>query len=378
MTPLIPAALLEKSEKILFIAHLALGDFTYLQNGFRAFAAAYPHIQIHLWVDEVRRTSDASKWEGLRTYSLYDWVEQSGLFARVYRKTYSPQLYEESLREAQAEHYPVVVSLAHIRPQLYADLARMISQDGLVIGTRKPFSPLRPWHYFAYRKIDAVLASYDGEDAGEHHISSVYADWFRQLTGLDIPVAERYPFVHIPDSALEQAQEQLASWGVDTQTTPLVLLNPFAKSHKRAWPLERITELIARMQQQPQWRHACFLVNAMPQELASVNAAIAAAGVAQTRAFSAVDNFFQLPAMLAQCSLIISVETSIMHLANAVHVPVIALMRKKNPEWAPFDSANSTVITVARRSDWVKAISVEQVLQVLPARGVEKPRLATG
>ena len=60
MTPLIPAELLQKSDKILFIAHLALGDFTYLQNGFRAFAAAYPHMQIHLWVDEVRRTSDAT------------------------------------------------------------------------------------------------------------------------------------------------------------------------------------------------------------------------------------------------------------------------------------------------------------------------------
>ncbi|WP_319636948.1 glycosyltransferase family 9 protein [Janthinobacterium aquaticum] len=222
--------------------------------------------------------------------------------------------------------------------------------------------------YFSYRKLDATFSPYSAADVGRHHISSVYADWFHQLTGLEIPVAERYPFVHIPDSALQQAKAQLREWGVDTQTTPLVLLNPFAKSHKRAWPLERITELIARMQQQPQWRHACFLVNAMPQELASVNAAIAAAGVAQTRAFSAVDNFFQLPAMLAQCNLIISVETSIMHLANAVHVPVIALMRKKNPEWAPFDSASSTIITVARRSDWVKAISVEQVLQALPAR----------
>jgi hypothetical protein len=33
---LIPADLLKKSDKILFIAHLALGDFTYLQNFFKA------------------------------------------------------------------------------------------------------------------------------------------------------------------------------------------------------------------------------------------------------------------------------------------------------------------------------------------------------
>ena len=36
--PLIPSDLLRKSDKILFIAHLALGDYTYLQNCFQAFA----------------------------------------------------------------------------------------------------------------------------------------------------------------------------------------------------------------------------------------------------------------------------------------------------------------------------------------------------
>lgn len=69
--------------------------------------------------------------------------------------------------------------------------------------------------------------------------------------------------------------------------------------------------------------------------------------------------------MLSQCGLIISVETAVMHLANAVHIPVIALMRQKNPEWAPIDEKNSTVITTLSRSDWVKAITAEQVTAVL-------------
>jgi ADP-heptose:LPS heptosyltransferase len=56
-----------------------------------------------------------------------------------------------------------------------------------------------------------------------------------------------------------------------------------------------------------------------------------------------------------------------MHLANAVHVPVIALMRQNNPEWAPIDRANSTVITVARRGEWVDKINVQDVMAVLTA-----------
>jgi ADP-heptose:LPS heptosyltransferase len=85
----------------------------------------------------------------------------------------------------------------------------------------------------------------------------------------------------------------------------------------------------------------------------------------RTELFSAEENFFQLPAVLEQCDLIVSVETAVMHLANAVHVPVIALMRQKNPEWAPIDKANSTVITALQRRDWVKAISVDQVMKAI-------------
>jgi hypothetical protein len=61
---LIPASRLAKADKILFIAHLAIGDFTYLQNFFQAFSQAHPHVQVHIWIDEVRRTTD--QWNPLK------------------------------------------------------------------------------------------------------------------------------------------------------------------------------------------------------------------------------------------------------------------------------------------------------------------------
>lgn len=136
LSTLIPAELLQKSDKILFIAHLALGDFTYLQNFFRGFAAQHPHMKIHLWVDEVRRTADASQWPHLKKYSLYDWTAACPFFAKVYTQTYSPELYRASIAEARREHYPIVVSLATLRPHLYAGLAREISPEGWVVGMK--------------------------------------------------------------------------------------------------------------------------------------------------------------------------------------------------------------------------------------------------
>jgi ADP-heptose:LPS heptosyltransferase len=362
---LIPAELLEKPGKILFIAHLALGDFTYLQNCFRAFAQAYPHLKVHLWVDEVRRTADPAQLAHLKKYALYDWVGNCPFFEKVYSRTYSPELYRESIGQAQQEHYPIVVSLATLRPHLYAALARTISPDGFVAGMKKPVKFFQPHHLPAYRKLDAAIPPYSVDRANPQHISDVYAHWFRQLSGLEIPPAERLPFVDIPDEWRQYAQRQLAQWGYAARSGKLVFINPFAKTRKRCWPLDRVAELIAAMKRLPAWRDACFIVNAVPQELAAARQVLAGYALERTELFSAEENFFQLPAVLEQCDLIVSVETAVMHLANAVHVPVIALMRQKNPEWAPIDKANSAVITALQRRDWVKAISVDQVMKAI-------------
>jgi heptosyltransferase-3 len=367
---LISPALLKKSDKILFIAHLALGDFTYLQNFFQAFAHANPHLKVHLWVDEVRRTSDTTQWPHLQKYSLYDWVAACPFFSKVYSRTYSPALYQESISEAQQEHYPIVVSLATLRPHLYAGLAREISPNGLVVGMRKSVKFFQPHHHLAYRKLDATISTDLPTTPGsseQPHISDVYAYWFRQLSGLDVPPAERFPFVAIPSQWQQYASDKLASWGVSgnapRQHGKLVFINPYAKTKKRCWTLEQVAALIMAMQQQAGWQDSTFIVNAVPQELSHARAVIEARQLPRTELFSAED---QLPAILAQCDLIISVETAVMHLANAVHVPVIALMRQKNPEWAPIDRNNSTVITANHRRDWVKAVTVEQVLKAIP------------
>ncbi|NMM28049.1 MAG: glycosyltransferase family 9 protein [Glaciimonas sp.] len=361
--PLIAPDLLRRSNKILFIAHLALGDFTYLQNCFQAFSQAYSHLQIDLWVDEVRRTGDTSQWEHLKKYSLYDWVADCSFFHKIYRRTYSPGLYRESIHEARQEAYPIVVSLATLRPQRYAALARAIAGNGFVVGMKAKVGLFQLHHLLGYRKLDRVIPPYSVDRQNPQHISDVYADWFRQLCGIEIAPAARFPFVTIPERWRRDADDKLAAWGFGNRSGKLVFINPFAKSKKRCWPLERVAQLIAAMRQQDGFRDACFIVNAAPNELAGARAVFAAYALLRMELFCAEDNFFQLPAMLQKCDLIISVETAVMHLANAVHVPVIALMRQKNPEWVPIDRDNSTLIMTAQRREWVKAITVEQVME---------------
>ena len=239
--------------------------------------------------------------------------------------------------------------------------------------------------YLCYRKLDACIPAYDAAAHPDLHISDIYAGWFTQLFGMEIPAAVRYPVLDIADHWMRYAHDQFAAWGLrarvrgDMRTDlpapeagklshPVVFLNAFSKSVERSWPLERVIGLIRTMRCDRAWRDAGFVVNVVPEELARARALFDEQGLARTHLFSAEDNFFQLPAILSLCDLVISVETAVMHLANAVHVPVIALMRQKTPEWAPIDKDNSTIITVSGREDWVDRIGVQDVMAVLAER----------
>lgn len=360
---LVPAELLRKADKILFVAHLALGDFTYMQNCFRAFRQAYPHIRMDLWVDEVRRTSDATQWEHLSKYALYDWVRACGMFGRIYDQTYSPKGYASSIEQARAEDYPIVVSFAVLRRHLYAELIRKLSPRGFVVGQKKRVRLLDIRKHLAYRKLDAFIPAYVAKGQ-EQHISAIYAGWFESLFGLQMAAVERFPYVDMPPQWLQRARDDLASQGI-TADAPLVFLNAFSKSEERSWPLQRMVELADRMRALPQWQDAHFILNVVPEKLEQARAVLAADQSGRLHLFSAQENFFQLPAVLSLCRLIISVETAVMHLANAVRVPVIALMRQTSPEWTPIDAASSTILTVKTRKGWLTEITTDEVIELL-------------
>lgn len=365
---LVPADLLARAGKVLFITHFAIGDFAYMQGCFAALKRAYPHLEVHIWVDERRRTSDSAKWPFLKKYAVYDWLAASPHVDKAYTETYSPASYAQSVAAARKEDYPVVVTLTNLDSHQYAALARKIGKDAFIVGLRKtstrPFNLLRR---LGYRNLDAALPLHKSlaySDAGAH-ISDLYADWFARAFGITVAPADRFPTVDIPEEWRRHARARFAAWGFDGPGAKTVFVNAFSKCRDRCWPFERALELIAALRAHPGWRDTQFIVNVVPEELARAQELHRAAALPGTVLFSAQENFFQLPAILSLCNRIVTVETVIMHLANAVNVPVVALMRQTTPEWAPIDRANSTIIWTGAFEDWIDRIGVAEVLEVL-------------
>ncbi len=184
----------------------------------------------------------------------------------------------------------------------------------------------------AYLELDVAPDPDSGVRAGMH-ISDVYAGWFQKLFGIGTVPSSLFPFVHIPAQWQEYAKDQLKEWGFKYQKQQssvegkLLFINPYAKTKKRCWPLERVVELVAALNRSEEWRGTHFIVNIVPEEMAKAKAFFEQHAPRQIRLLSAQENFFQLPAILLECDLIVSVDTAVTHLANAVHVPVVALMR---------------------------------------------------
>lgn len=374
-TPLIPADVLARADKILLVSHFALGDFTYMQNYIRALAREYPHIKVHIWVDELRRTWKFWQWRFLKKYALYDWLEACPFIEKVYKHTYSPIGLRHDIKRAQAEHYPVVVSLSTLRPFRYIRLARSLGgRDAFVAGLSYPvqwYQLIRRWSYAKANALEPVNAG----AAPGHHISDRYALWFEHLAGVHVPQKDRFPFINMPTEWITYAKLLFLKWGIDKQSKQfgrVIFINPFAKSGKRSWPLEHVLALIVSLRRKDEYGDVSFVINVVPEALKGAKAFFSKHSLNNTFLFSAENNFFQLPAVLSLCDFVISVETSIMHFASALHVPVVALMRQKNPEWAPIDAGNAIVITTKTREGVVGDIPVAEVLhaleQVKPAR----------
>lgn len=127
---LIPKDLLEKSDKILIIFYLAIGDFNYLQTCFKNLHEKYPNLKIDLWNDEYRGRSRMFRWSTKKNDILYEWVESTPYFNKFYKNIGPWWKFNRFLKDLKKENYPIVVSLfCSNRQSNIAKYVRLISPE---------------------------------------------------------------------------------------------------------------------------------------------------------------------------------------------------------------------------------------------------------
>ncbi|QUN05864.1 glycosyltransferase family 9 protein [Shewanella yunxiaonensis] len=360
----IDKALLLKAQKLLVMSPFALGDFLYIKTFLEAVKQQYPHLQIDIWLDDDR--NDKQVWRLARSHIMQQWIEAEPAFGNMWGCCDSPVQQQRQIAQAAQQGYDIIVTLPQSRGKRYLSIARKIAPAALLVaGPCQSFLAKRLGFWF-YRKANARFAPDIRLLPQDHHITDRYYQWAHGIFGIELAGSALLPSLR-PDKPYLTAAQQWIAQHFPNQSGPLVFLNHLSTDHRRDWSIGQLFALIDTVNQRRQSRFILNVTGEKQQEIQQAVSQLPTALQSQIAVFTVSGHFFELPAMIACSDLAISVETSIMHFAGALKVPLIALMRQRKPYWAPPKSALSTVIYAADNG-YVSDIAVQQVMDVITQR----------
>jgi heptosyltransferase-3 len=361
---LIPASVLAAADKVLFITDGTNAEFVYLQTYLKAFAQQYPHCEIHLLLRPKNSAWSLWPWRATKKNRLLDWLAAMPFIRKIY---------EESTHACK-ELYPLVICLTQTRIAINMRLARSVNKKGFVAALQGKM----PWYAvrakLAASRCDALLAL--NGSLLQVHIADQYAYWFERLVGLIVPQEKRFPSLLIPPAWTLYAKLLFLKWGIDKQSkhfSRVIFINPFANNRKRSWSLDAVLAVVTALRRKDEFGDVSVVIHVLPSQEKQVRAYFNKNSLNNTFLLLAEINFFQLPAVLSLCDFAISVDAAVMHFATALRVPLVALVRRKNPVWGPLATANALVLTPQSRRGSVAGISAAEVLNALEALKTQQP-----
>jgi ADP-heptose:LPS heptosyltransferase len=131
-------------------------------------------------------------------------------------------------------------------------------------------------------------------------------------------------------------------WMESSVTAPRVGINMFASSTAKSWGMESCRETIARLRRR--FPEMSFVFFAAP----SLMSAVAEFAMSMKAAVFPTGSFDDFAAGIRCCDVLITVDTSAVHLAAAYHIPAVVLYARKDATqapWVPYRSPHRAVTT---------------------------------
>ena len=164
---------------------------------------------------------------------------------------------------------------------------------------------------------------------GAVHTLDCIADALEEELGLTIPVAERYPHLHVRERSQEWAEDFLGR--EELRGLPLVALIPESNMLIKTWPANHWAYLNDALQA----RGYRTLLLADANDCGLSRQVIERAKHPPLLVSTRLDN---VAALLQRCSLAVGLDTGLLHMASAVGTPWLGLFGPTNPEvTGPYD-----------------------------------------
>ncbi len=364
MTPLLSHQQLLDAKRLLFMTHMAIGDYVYQRMFLKKLAETYPHLSIDLWFDDCETLTNT--WTVRRGKMLSEWFSDEPFLNKFYPVAASAEERKELIGRASQENYDIIVFSVDMLSEVYAEVARKISKNAYVVGTLS-----HPWRNMR-QKIKAFVQCddfyYTKNALARHkcHITEFYQKRFLKLFNLATTPEEIRPKMQIPDEWHQKMQSWLNQIKLNNQATKgTVFINYLASQDKRNWQFSQVIDLVISLNQIE--NHWTYIISLPPHMLKEIREKIhQEVGLKNIHVvpFSAQEHFYELPALIQLSDWVLSVETAAIHLASALDVPQIALVRYKARAWAPLKNKKTFVIYTKKSPVRIYNITVDQVLDV--------------
>lgn len=324
-----------QARKVLYMTHLAIGDYIYQRTFLSHLTQTYPNIELDVWFDDFR--VKGKSWQQGRNTFLSDWLETESFINDIYPIASSKAQRNAMLKRAQDQGYDAVIFIASLRRRDYARFALKIAKGKFTAGVQpadKKLGFLSTWYFsrltHAYQDTPITTGM---------TILDLYGRRFANLAQLESRASLLK--VHVDNVYSKRAYNVLQSWHNAHSTTKAIIVNGISTTPKRDYDWCYLKQVITKLNQT--YPQVLFIVNAPPHELTTVEAQVQALSKESTvpcEAYTAQSGVQELAAMVAAVDGVMSVETAIIHFASSMGTPLVALMRSHNRHWCPSDAVD--------------------------------------
>lgn len=335
MSSLISHEQLRDARRLLYMSHLAIGDYLYQGVWLQALKTKYPNLTVDVWFDDCRRRPHG--WAAGRNRTLGQWLRTDGSFDTLYPIVANLDERKARIAAAGAREYDLIAFVGKNRSEQFAKIARRISHSAFIVATRsKPFNnPLAKWWHFS--RLDGYI-SFDEYAYRYQRITEIYANIFRKVFGLTREDTNGRGMleIRIEQEYAEKARAFLNEFGDGPTQRSFVFTNHLSTAARKDYPWEKLRDVLLTLGER--FENLAFVVNCPPDRYEDTSAKIRADAELNTlaiNAFTAKESFFELPAVMSECDFVIGVDTATSHLAAALGKPQVAIMADDVKLWQP-------------------------------------------
>jgi ADP-heptose:LPS heptosyltransferase len=349
-------------KRLMYMSPMAIGDYVYQGAFLKALSNKYPQLEIDLWIDDCRTSKKL--WHAGRTTAMSQWLSSEPYINYVYSIPGSWVERDQNIQKAWSKDYDAVVFVATSRISDFAQTALKIINTGKVFGTASPSIVDNILNYSVYKKLNGKLSIHS--TTKYDHITDFYQTIFQCFFSLQVPKSERVLELDLDHKLVKQCAEKLSKLAHQyrLENSKTIFINHLSTTSKRDWRLDQVEEIALLINKT--LPNSLIILNAPPHAYDDLcqwlknNQKLCSLAI---EVFTAKKDFFELPALMSQCNLVISVETAIMHLASSLNINQIALIRESAYRWRPQN--NAKVILGKKRVDSISPKTILKAMQHL-------------